>query len=333
MGGEPDPRDDGRTSAGLGGGHTVAGRQIDDLSTGGDQPGGLTRDTKTCPLCAEIVKSAALLCRYCGHVFDDNGADAAGRSSLTDDAPGSAGRGVYRRPRRRILAAAVCLVIGLPISIGAFFALQSGGPVGYASEFGVPAIKAVLSAIGIETIPTSSGGNGGSIWLVLALTGGAVLVLGGLFLLVWGTGSTIAAFSPRARARKLTAAARPVAASAARQGVQGVSLVAERGRKELEHAGPQLAEAASKGKQRLAVDVLPLVSASAARGRAQWRKTAPRLGASAMRGRDWLRAAMSDRAVAPTVVERSPEQAELPAPAPQAERTESHTMDDATDPA
>jgi hypothetical protein len=40
---------------------------------------------------------------------------------------------------------------------------------------------------------------------------------------------------------------------------------------------------------------------------------------------------MSDRAVAPTVVEQAPEQAELPATAQQTERTESHTVDDATD--
>lgn len=251
--------------------------------------------------------------------------------SYPDDAPGSARRSVYRRPRRILLAATLCLVIGLPTSTGAFFALQSGGPAGYASEFALPAINAVLSAIGVETIPISAGRSGGSIWLVLVFIGGAVLVLGGLFLLVWGTGSAIAAFSPRARARKLAAAARPVAVSATRQGVQGVSLAAERGRKELEQAGPQLADAASKSKQRLAADVLPLVSARAARALTQWRKTAPRLGTSAMRGRDWLRAAMSARAVAPTVVERSPEQAELPSTAPQGERTESHIVDDATD--
>jgi Uncharacterised protein family UPF0547 len=328
MSGEPEPRGDDRTSASLGEDHAVAGRQIDDPSTGSDQPGGLTRETKTCPLCAETVKSAALLCRYCGHVFDGDGADVEARLSLTA-APGLARQGVYRRPHRRLLAAAVCLVIGLPMSIGAFLALQSGGPVGYVSELGLPAINAVFSAIGVGTISTSSSGSRGSIWLVLALIGGAVLVVAGLFLLVWVIGSTIAAFSPRAQAKKLAAAAQPVAASAARQGAQGVSLVAERGR----HAGPQLAEAASKGKRRLAGDVLPLVSASAARGRAQWRKTAPRLGASAMRGRNRLRAVMSDRAVAPTVVERSSAQVELPAPAPQAELTESHTADDATDPA
>lgn len=29
-------------------------------------------DTKVCPACAESVKAAALVCRYCGHQFADN---------------------------------------------------------------------------------------------------------------------------------------------------------------------------------------------------------------------------------------------------------------------
>jgi Uncharacterised protein family UPF0547 len=31
---------------------------------------GATADTKTCPMCAEHVKAAALICRFCGHTFD-----------------------------------------------------------------------------------------------------------------------------------------------------------------------------------------------------------------------------------------------------------------------
>lgn len=33
-------------------------------------PAATARDTKTCPMCAEDVKAAAVLCRFCGHRFD-----------------------------------------------------------------------------------------------------------------------------------------------------------------------------------------------------------------------------------------------------------------------
>lgn len=32
----------------------------------------LDKDTKTCPKCAESVKSAALVCRYCGYNFEED---------------------------------------------------------------------------------------------------------------------------------------------------------------------------------------------------------------------------------------------------------------------
>jgi hypothetical protein len=37
-------------------------------ATAAPAPGG--PETKTCPMCAEDVKAAAVLCRFCGHRFD-----------------------------------------------------------------------------------------------------------------------------------------------------------------------------------------------------------------------------------------------------------------------
>jgi hypothetical protein len=38
--------------------------------TAAPAPGG--SETKTCPMCAEDVKAAAVLCRFCGHRFDQS---------------------------------------------------------------------------------------------------------------------------------------------------------------------------------------------------------------------------------------------------------------------
>jgi hypothetical protein len=35
-------------------------------------PAGTSNETKTCPMCAEEVKAAAVLCRFCGHRFDQS---------------------------------------------------------------------------------------------------------------------------------------------------------------------------------------------------------------------------------------------------------------------
>ena len=44
-------------------------------------------DTKRCPICAEQVKAAALICRYCGHDFRT---DTAGAARSTGQVPGVA---------------------------------------------------------------------------------------------------------------------------------------------------------------------------------------------------------------------------------------------------
>jgi len=44
-------------------------------------PKKLPRDQKTCPMCAEAVKSEALVCRFCGHEFLDAPSTSKSRSA------------------------------------------------------------------------------------------------------------------------------------------------------------------------------------------------------------------------------------------------------------
>jgi Uncharacterised protein family UPF0547 len=285
MGVESDPSGGSAAGAGSGEGGQPAGCR-DEGHFDGEHAGALALDVKVCPRCAEDVKRAAVVCRYCGHEFDDPAVNAPSTWSQTGRTPASPRRGAYRGSRRLMLGGVVALLMGLPMSIGAFFLMQSEGPLGDVFSFGVPAVNAGLEALGTKKISVSSGSHVSTL-LVLLFVAGVFLVIVGVCLLIWGTGRTVAAFSPRARA--LSERARPVASNAARHGARGVSSVTERGHQGLEHARPRLAQAARKGKRTITDDVMPVVSAGADRGREQWKETVPRVGAAALRGKDWLR--------------------------------------------
>ena len=46
----------------------------------------LPSDSMTCPRCAETIKAAAQVCRFCGHRFDDHGGSGTGPAHLVPPA-------------------------------------------------------------------------------------------------------------------------------------------------------------------------------------------------------------------------------------------------------
>ena len=99
-----------------------------DSTASGASPEAQASDTatiKTCPECAEEIKAAAVVCRYCGHRFDDP-ESSVGASSTGQFA--SAHSGVSSRPGPTsgfAVAAFVCSLIGLWIA---------GIPMGYSAR-------------------------------------------------------------------------------------------------------------------------------------------------------------------------------------------------------
>lgn len=85
-------------------------------------------ETKTCPRCAEEVRAAARVCRFCGHEFDQLSpaehvvAADAPRASPSKEAL-AAGRSGSRR-RKRVLGGAILVAL---LAGGGFFALRGGG--------------------------------------------------------------------------------------------------------------------------------------------------------------------------------------------------------------
>jgi hypothetical protein len=257
-------------------------------------------------MCAEDIKRAAVVCRYCGHRSDDPAPVSPGALSLTEQALVPAPRGAYRRPRRVLLVGAVVLFVGLFIAVAAFIAIQVSGTAGYVATLGLPAINAGLKAFGIrQQVPGASGGGLASTIPVLVFVAGSFLVVVGSCLLIWGAVWHAVVFSPRARAKAMAEGARPVAAQLARHGVQGVSGAAERGQQGFERARPTLARTADTGKQIITDGVLPLVSAGAKRGRKRWNTAVPILGAAAARRMDRLRGSYESRAADPNASEVS----------------------------
>ena len=75
-------------------------------------------DEKTCPKCAEVVKSAALVCKHCGHQF------SGGIAVPVADTP---------KPKSNTVRNGAFGCLGLVVLIGVIGALSGGGKGGSAS--------------------------------------------------------------------------------------------------------------------------------------------------------------------------------------------------------